>query len=253
MYQHFRAIVLFTRPYKEQDGLVKLFTREFGTRMFFIKGFQSSNHPLKKFLIPFTENEYWGTINQQGFSFLKESQRLQLFRSIQTDPFKQAHAAYLSQLVDASIEDNDLDATLYDFFLQGLMMMEQLTEVRPIQWIFQMQLLQRFGVSIPWMHCSYCGEQTLPMDFSMRIPGMLCAKHLINDPHRMQISARVVALLQTFSQMNLSQVGKIELSETTYQEMATFLSQVYHDLVGLRLKSESYLHQLYQMMNPSTE
>ena len=71
MNERFEGIVLFKRKYREHDALVKIFTNDFGTRMFFVKRLETPNHPLASQLVPLTINDYIGTINLDGLSFLK--------------------------------------------------------------------------------------------------------------------------------------------------------------------------------------
>ena len=76
MQETFEGIVLFRRQYREEDTIVKLLTKEFGKRMFFIRRGQQSNHAMRAQLIPFSKNQYVGTINPSGFSFVKEASTL---------------------------------------------------------------------------------------------------------------------------------------------------------------------------------
>ena len=45
-FQKFTGIVLFRQEYKEHDMIVKIFSREFGKQMFFVRNLQRSSHPL---------------------------------------------------------------------------------------------------------------------------------------------------------------------------------------------------------------
>lgn len=245
MIDNFQGIVLFTRPHREQDGLVKIFTREFGTKMFFIRGLQKANHSLKKHLIPLTSHFYTGTINQQGLSFIREAQSIDIYRRLQTDPFLQAHAAYLAQLVDAAIEDNLADAQLFDFFQQLIEKLNQAEDGWPIHLLAQVQLLARFGVMIDWQHCQVCGSDQGKLDFSFVKQGLICHRHWKEDPKRMHLPTKVVTLVQIFSQIRLDQLGKIDLSDQTCLDVNNFLLEIYQEWVGIHLKAATYLKQLY--------
>ncbi|MCR8968708.1 DNA repair protein RecO [Facklamia sp. 7083-14-GEN3] len=247
MNEKFTGIVLFIRPHREKDSLVKIFTREFGTKMFFVRGLQSPNHPLKKHLIPLTEHRYWGTINQQGLSFLKEGQTHNLFRSIQSDPFKQAHAAYLSQLVDASIDDNSEDQQLFDIFEAALCSLNEREDARPIQLLLQLKLLRRFGLRLNMNSCVVCGSSQKIEDFSMTHLGVLCHNHLDTDPNRMRLSYKQIKILQLFNEIKLNQLGHVSISDQSYKRIDELIFMIYHEQVGIKLKGESYLNQLYKV------
>ena len=65
-YARFDGIVLFTRKYKEKDLLIKIFTKEFGKRMFFIKNIQRQNNGLREIAFPYMRASFVGTINDNG-------------------------------------------------------------------------------------------------------------------------------------------------------------------------------------------
>ena len=54
-YQQFDGIVLSIRKHREKDALVKIFTREHGKRMFFVKNIKNPNPSLKAALLPITK------------------------------------------------------------------------------------------------------------------------------------------------------------------------------------------------------
>ena len=93
MRERFEGIVLFKRKHREHDALVKIFTAAYGTKMFFIKRLEKPNHPMGSQLIPLTMNEYIGTINQEGLSFLTEASTIQFNRLVQSDYTVQDEAA----------------------------------------------------------------------------------------------------------------------------------------------------------------
>ncbi|MBG9980099.1 DNA repair protein RecO [Facklamia sp. DSM 111018] len=248
MLESFEGIVLFMRPHREKDALVKIFTQTHGTKMFFVKGLQALNHPLKQHCIPMSQHEYIGTIHSTGLSFIREAQTLDIHRKIQMDPILQAHAAYLCQLVDASIEDNQPDSILYQFLAKGLQMINRSDEARPFQIAAEVQLLHRFGLAIDWDRCVFCHNHEGPMDFSMQQQGILCERHFNEDPFRLQLRPQAIAVVKLLSKTAFEQIGNIKLSEPTYQDIRRLMHEIYRDMVGIHLKSETYLEEIYKFM-----
>ena len=248
MLERFEGIVLFMRPHREKDALVKIFTQNHGTKMFFVKGLQRINHPLKQHCIPMSQHEYIGTIHTTGLSFIREAKTLDIYRKIQTDPILQAHAAYLCQLVDASIEDNQPDSTLYHFLARGLRMINLSDEARPFQIASEVQLLNRFGLAIDWEKCVFCHSHEGPMDFSMQHQGLLCEKHFNEDLFRLKLRPQAIAVVRLLSATAFERIGDINLSESTYQDIRRLMHEIYRDMVGVQLKSETYLEEIYKFM-----
>ena len=65
-----RGLVLFSRNYREQDKLVKIFTESFGKRMFFVKN--ASKSKFSSSLQNFTQLDLLGTMNDDGLSFISD-------------------------------------------------------------------------------------------------------------------------------------------------------------------------------------
>ncbi|UUX34359.1 DNA repair protein RecO [Fundicoccus culcitae] len=245
--ERFEGIVLFKRPHREKDNLVKIFTQNHGTKMFFVKGLQKPNHPLVSTTLPMTLNEYIGTINQTGLSFLTEGNSLSLFRSIQEDYLLQAHASYIIQLVDASIEDNQNHPQTYDWLKTALYALDNrmLPDIVTIK--MEIDLLKNFGVAINWHQCRICGSQEEPFKFSMTRQGVLCQKHWQEDPYLLPTSPRAIHIVKQLSQTPIKNIHQVNISQTTLKAIRQLMEEIYSEFVGIKLKSYSYLKKLSAM------
>ena len=248
MRTNFKGIVLFTRPYREKDGLVKIFTEDQGTQMFFVRGFNQATHSLKSQLIPLTYNDYWGTINQEGMSFLQEARTLNFYRPIHEDIEKHAYGIYLAQLIDASINDRENHPELFALLQDALELMVKSTMYPVIATYVELFLLPYFGVHFDFHHCVVCHKPHYEMDFSMRLNGMLCSDHAHLDEMRWPLSPKVVYLLQVLSKVKLKQIRSIDVSDETLKMLRDFMSALYQEYVGIRLKSKSYLDKLQKYL-----
>lgn len=253
MQERFEGIVLFNRPHREKDALVKIFTKSHGTKMFFVKNYYQSNQPLKRHLIPLTCHYYLGVINQEGLSFIKEAETVINFNGLQNNYLTHAHAAYITQLVDASIDDGVEDKLLYEFYKESLFVLNEGVEARALQVLVEAQLLPRFGLGINWHECVKCGNKEGPFDFSMRLQGLLCQQHQHLDSFRLHLQPNSIVVVQRLSQLKVEQLGKINLSQETFQDLRRLMREIYHDLVGIHLKSESYLDQVYRLQDEASK
>ena len=249
----FEGIVLFQRPHRENDALVKLFTQEYGTKMFFVKGLQKPSHPLKANLIPLTRQSFVGRVNQQGLSFIREANCLDFYPAIQKDPVLLAHASYISQLIDASTDDNVKDVSLYQFFYKSLTFLNEGYSADAVHLVCDLRLLKRFGVQLDWQHCRVCGNQVGPFDFSMRYQGLLCQTHWSMDSYRLRLKAESIPLIQSLSGMSLSRFRKLEIEPELARDLRRLLFEIYNELVGIHLKTQSYIQEMDQMQTMMKE
>ncbi|MDH6365119.1 DNA repair protein RecO (recombination protein O) [Enterococcus sp. PF1-24] len=239
-----KGLILFSKDHKEKDKLVKIFTESAGKMMFYVKGAHRKNNPLTPALLPFTEAVYFGDFRSDGLSFLNGAKEITAFRKIQEDIFISAYATYLLALTDAAIEDRTYDPHLYSFLKQSLQMMNEGYDEEIITNIFEVQLLNRFGVSPNWTNCAICGETHGKFDYSVKYHGVLCERHWLQDPHRFHSNPRAVHFLRMFSGITLDKIENISLQTETKESIRQLLDQLYDEYVGIHLKSKKFIDQM---------
>ncbi|MGY3749431.1 DNA repair protein RecO [Vagococcus acidifermentans] len=235
------GLVLFARTHREKDKLVKIFTESYGKRMFFVKRAMRPNNPLTPALMPFTKAVYIGDIRDDGLSFLNAVKHIEGFQVIQQDIFISAYATYMLNLVDAAIEDRVYDPALYGFTKQALTALNNQIDPEIITNIFEIQLLNRFGVAIDWSGCRICGETQGKFDFSPAYNGLLCEQHIYKDDHRLHADPKAIHFLRMFSQISYEQINQITMKESTKQLIRHVIDELYDEYVGLHLKSKKFI------------
>ena len=141
-----RGFILFNRNYRENDKLVKIFTKQAGKRMFFVRGGGSGK--LSAVIQPLNIAEFMMTVNDEGLSFIEDYSQAESFKEITSDIFKLSYATYLAALTDAAIADGVVDAQLFAFLEKTLVLMEEGLDYEILTNIFEIQVLDRFGVRL---------------------------------------------------------------------------------------------------------
>ncbi len=239
-----KGILLFSRNHKEKDKLVKIFTESAGKQMFYVRGAHKKNNPLAPALLPYTEATYIGKFNGTGLSFLNSAKNIHAFRNIQEDIFMAGYATYMMNLVDAAIEDHVYDPFLYHFLQQALLMMDQGNDSEILTNIFEIQILQRFGIAIDWQKCAVCGQTHGKFDYSSTYSGLLCEQHWEKDPRRYHADPVAIHFIRLFAQISYEKIQKIELKTETKQAIRQTIDQLYEEYVGLNLKSKKFIDQM---------
>ncbi|EMF0598726.1 DNA repair protein RecO [Enterococcus faecium] len=239
-----KGLILSSRNYKEKDKLVKIFTESSGKMMFYIKGIHRQNQPLAPALLPFTEAVYIGNFRSEGLSFLSSVKDVHAFRHIQEDIFLSGYGTYLLNLVDAAIEDHQYDPHLFQFTQQALQRMDQGDDAEIITNIFEVQILQRFGIAPIWTHCVVCGETKVKFDYSSKYGGVICERHWSMDDHRYHADPRAVYFVRMFSAISYDKISGIHLKEETKQAIRELIDQLYDEYVGIHLKSKKFIDQM---------
>lgn len=244
MTEVFDAIVMYQRPHKEHDLMVKMLTKTHGKRMFYIRHGKSKRYAYAADVQPFTIGRYEGTINVSGLSFMNDVKQSHVSRVFLEDVNRSAYMTYIMGLVDAAFVDNQPLMQWFDELTLAIEKMQADFSPLALAHYFELKLLPAFGVHVDWEHCVVCEETTPDMDFSMRLGGLLCAKHFGQDEHRMQVTPKALYILKQFHQVHLKQIHSLSIKSSTLQDMGRVLDAIYDDQVGLQLKAKSFIKQL---------
>jgi DNA repair protein RecO (recombination protein O) len=239
-----KGIILFSRDYKEKDKLIKIFTESAGKVMFFAKGIHRANNPLQTAVQPFTEAVFIGNLKTDGLSFLNSAKEIHPLRKLQEDIFLNAYGSYILGLADAAIEDHVYDPALYGFTREALQRMNDGEDGETIMNIYEIQIMQRFGVSLNWQACGVCGKKTGAFDFSSKYNGILCQEHWDLDPHRYHADPRAIYFLRMFNSITYETINTISLKPETKKAIRQTLDQLYEEYIGLHLKSKKFIDQM---------
>lgn len=244
-----QALVLFSKNYREKDKLVKLFTESHGKKMFFVKNANRKNNPFQAAIQPFTKAVYIADIKTEGLSFLNNVKEITPFKVIQQDIFISAYATYILNLVDVAIEDGVYDPALYGFTLEALTLLEKGYDPEIITNIFEVQLLERFGVKVNWNGCAVCRKTDGQFDFSYAYSGLLCESHYGMDERRSHFDRKAIHFIRIFSRINYQQISSIKLKDETKLAIRQTLDNIYDEYVGIHLKSKKFINQMKSWEN----
>ncbi|WP_019320190.1 DNA repair protein RecO [Streptococcus mutans] len=237
-----RGLVLYNRQFREDDKLVKIFTETSGKHMFFVR--HATNSKLSSVIQPLILANFILKINNHGLSYIEDYKGVSLFKEINADIYKLAYATYLVSLADAAISDAVYDAPLFAFLIKTLELMDEGLDYEILTNIFEIQILDRFGVQLNFHDCVFCHRVGLAFDFSHRYSGLLCPEHYEKDPYRSHLDPNVPYLLNQFQTLHFDSLKIISVKPDMKQKLRKFIDEVYEDYIGLRLKSKKFIDDL---------
>ncbi|MEJ6400685.1 DNA repair protein RecO [Nicoliella lavandulae] len=243
----FNGILLYRRNYRENDMLVKFFTREYGTKMFLIRRGRKPGFKMSGDILPFTYGQYEGSISDDGLSYIKEPIETHHYLNISNDIILNAYAMYLMNLIDAGLSEGEASPRWFNQLFYALKLIDQEIDPAIITNIMEIQLLTLFGVQ-PWLKdCVVCHRDDLPLDYSTNYGGLLCEQHWHLDPLRFNLDQRTVFYFRQFSVINLKTLNSVNVQRPTKVRLRTLLDSIYSDTVGLHLKSKRFLDEMTQI------
>lgn len=240
----FHGIVMYTKDYRERDQLIKIFTAEYGKKMFFVKGAKRRGFRLHSALLPFTHGRYVGSLNDDGLSFINAAKQTAQYTSVNDDIEKNAYGTYILSLIDAAFRDGQLIENWYLKTDRALTLINQGLDPQIITNIIEIQLLSAFGVAPQLQHCAICGRTDLPFDYSEKYGGLICANHFDQDAHRLHLDQRTIFYLRQFSLIDLDKITTIAVSDRTKRGLRMVIDLIYENSVGLHLRAKHFIDQM---------
>ena len=236
------GLVLYNRNYREDDKLVKIFTEVSGKHMFFVK--HASKSHLSSVIQPLTKAQFILKISDSGLSFIEDYKEVEPYKTINQDLFRLSYATYVLALADAALADGVRDAQLYAFLIKTLDLMNQGLDYDILTNIFEIQILDRFGVRLNFHECAFCHRVGLAFDFSHKYNGLLCPEHYHEDNHRHHLDPNVPYLLDRFQGIHFDELKTISVKSDMKRKLLHFIDSLYDDYVGIHLKSKKFIDDL---------
>ena len=236
------GLVLYNRNYRENDKLVKIFTETNGKHMFFVK--HAGKSWFNSVIQPLTVAKFILKINNTGLSFIEDYKEVESFKEINAHLFKLSYASYVTALADEAVPDGVADPQLFAFVNKTLSLMEEGLDYEILTNIFEIQLLERFGVSLNFHECAFCHRVGLPFDFSYKYSGLLCPEHYGKDDYRSHLDPNVLYLVDRFQAIHFDELKTISVKSEMKRKLRLFIDDIYDNYVGLRLKSKKFIDDL---------
>ena len=231
------GIIIGDTNYGESSKILNVFTKEYGIIGIMSKGCRK----LKSNLRTVSQKLIFGVFNiyykENGLSTLISVDNKRFFKNILTDISKIGYSTYLIELVEQTYKQNP-NEEIYDLLISGLNKIEDGFNPLIITNILELKLLDYLGIGINLDGCNICGSRDDIITFSCSSGGYICKNCLTNERI---VSQKSIKVLRMFYYVDLDKITKLELSNSTIDEIENFLKEYYDTYSGLYLKSKKFL------------
>ncbi|MEH7391709.1 DNA repair protein RecO [Bacillus sp. JJ1474] len=243
MLEKCEGIIIRTTNYGETNKIVTLFTREWGKIGVMARGAKKPSSRLAAVTQPFTYG-YFLVQRSSGLGSLQQGEMISSMRSIREDIFLTAYASYIVDLTDKGTDDRKPNPYLFELVYQSLNLVNEGFDAEIIVNIFEMKMLNTFGLYPVLNQCTVCSSTDGHFSFSIREGGLICHRCLEKDPYHYKISPATVKLLRLFYFFDLSRLGNISVKQETKAELKKVINAYYEEYSGLNLKTKKFLNQM---------
>ncbi|MGQ9511780.1 DNA repair protein RecO [Thermodesulfitimonas sp.] len=238
------AVVLKSRPHKEADRIITLFSREYGKLRAVSYGSVRPTSRKRGAAQPFCRSRFY-LVRGQEIHRIDQAELLERFPAIEQDLVLFGVAAYFAELVDAFTGEEVPNPKLYELLLRSLRLLGK-ARAMLLACAFKLRLLILTGFGPELGVCTLC-RQTLPSGersaFSPQTGGMLCPS-CVGEGRTIEISPGTLKALRHLAAGPLEQVLTVKVAPVIERELSAILAETVAFHLGYRPQALSFLDQL---------
>lgn len=241
-YQHWNAIILRSRDYKEADQLLTVYTREQGKRTVQARGVKKTNSKLRGGILLFSQAELVVTMGK-AFPIVTGAVTTTSFASLRNEFARMSYAGYAAELLDQVISEGHADEELYLFMLQTLKLLEFIDPWVAVRYL-ETKVLERQGYPLALKACQHCGVRLSGERHRAVYGGLLCDACAGNAPNGIVLSQEGRTFLQALESFPLHRFGWLYLSKEGRKSVAEFMDLQMQQVLSYPLKTRDFLRSM---------
>jgi DNA repair protein RecO (recombination protein O) len=244
---HTEAIVMRRTDFGEADRLLTLFSREKGKIKAIAKGARKPQSRKTGHVELFTRANLFIAVGKT-LDIITQAETVSAHAVLRQDLVRATYAAYLVELLDRFVGEEDPHAGIYQLLADALIW---LTEVETAELLlaaryYELRLLALTGFQPRLFHCVACGNPIEEQDqfFSAELGGLLCPNCYEADRNARPVTAVAVKVLRYLQSRPWDTVKVLRLKRPLHSELETLMHHYLTYTLERNLKSVDFLHRL---------
>lgn len=248
------GIVIRSMDYGEGNKIITIYTKEAGKAAVMVRGAKKtqSRHAAVSQLFTYGHFIYYKSRSGQ-MGTLNSGEIIDSRHLLRENLQMTGYAAYLAELTDRIIGDEEGSAFLFGQLTAAYEAIEQGKEPRIISHIYELKMLEIAGYAPVLHECVNCGlpfnpsaaaQGEMAAALSVRMGGALCNRCKNQDMHAFALQAGIHKLLWMLQKVDLRKLGKTEMKSTTLNQIKQCLRAFYDTYLGVQWKSRNFLDQM---------
>lgn len=211
------GIVLSVYPIGENDRRLTILTKERGKMQVFARGCRKPNHPLFGVAQPLIHGEFMITEGRR-FNYLNAAEGKNYFPHLKEDLENIYYSTYFAELAEYfTVEGMDERNILNLLFVTFSAMEKQKVSLPLIRRIYELKILQYYGIGMEVFSCIACGK-TENLDTLSFEEGGICCRDCARQRRGNHVEPAVLYTLQYVLSIPLSKLYSFVLKEEVFLE-----------------------------------
>ncbi|QAY66296.1 DNA repair protein RecO [Paenibacillus protaetiae] len=239
------GIVIRSMDYGEGNKIVTLLTNNSGKVGVLIKGAKKVKSRYGSLAQPFTYGEFvFFRGPNGGLGNLNAGEIYDSYHTLREHLDQAAYASYVAELTDRALQDEEAGGFLFEQLKACLSGYVAGKDAQIVTHLYEMRILEASGYAPELDFCVNCGQEEGPFRVSPHMGGALCIRCSASDPGALRPGDTAYKLLRLFRRMDLRRLGDIQVKPETKAELKLAMRRMMDELLGLKLKSQTFLDQL---------
>ncbi|CAM3436284.1 DNA repair protein RecO [Marinicrinis lubricantis] len=242
MLQRAEGVVIKSFDYGEGNKIVKLLT-ETGKVTVMAKGAKKVKSRHSAVVQMFTHADF--VFYKSGdMGTLNHGETIQSFHALRTDLYKSAYAAYLAEITDRLMEEQEGSSAIFHQLIAGFEALEADKDPVIVMQTYELKMLHLAGYAPIFDTCVSCGAKERLSYFSPGMGGALCTDCQTQDTYRMPVDDKARKLLYMLQRLDLKRLGETNVSDGTKQQTQQLLRRFMDTHIHIKWKARSFLDQM---------
>lgn len=200
------GIVIRTRNLGEADRIITLYTRDRGKVEGVARGSRRARSRLMGATQLFTYGHYL-MYSGRSLDTVSQAEIQESFAGLREDLIKMAHASYLAELLDLSVEPEEPSEDLFALLYESFTALDQDKPPEIVLRWFELHLMVLLGYQPELRHCVGCGGVASEARFSVREGGLLCPRCLSKDPTAIAVRPSTIQWMKQLMSAPVQRLG----------------------------------------------
>lgn len=234
------GLVLKNKPYKENDMLVWIYTKDYGKMALIARGvkkLKSKNAPACQTI---TLGDYI-FVPRVGLSTLIKASSIKYYRHIKEDIELEAYASYCIEFVYKYTKDNDPDEGCYKNLLLALEYLETGYNPKLVYLLFNAFILETTGSTLAVEQCTGCGSFNQIAGISISGGGFVCQRCI--GLYDRKLTVDVLKGFRYINLCKLENIDKLDLDDTVINQLIDIMEAYIDEFIGLTFQSRKFIRQ----------
>lgn len=233
------GVVLKQIPYKDNDMILHVYTKDYGKLSFVAKGIRKLTSKNARASSPMMISEF--SVNlKKGLSTLIKASPINYLRHIKESIESEIVGNYILEYFYRYVEENEPDEDVYKQLIKSLKALDYGYSPLLVYCLFQVFILNHNGISIDVDGCVVCGSLKV-VSISVDEGGFVCEQHYKNN---VIYPKEVLKAFRHLHKLTIDSIDSFNIEECYLKEITKIHDTYIDEYCGIVLKSSTFIKQI---------